>query len=1213
MIGWFKKKQKDKSDGADDTAQQRPTSDTPSGFVPQRTPTQERAEAVAHSRMGRPEHARQRASLSQSSEIQYQAGNGRFFGSCCQESLLQNQRARRCSTCGFPLMKVAGKYRLNRILSQGGGGLLYEAEHVYLSEKKKRAIKVIRPELSVVQAMQERFWREVEVTARLSLENEHIVRVYDDFGEEEHLGYYYIMEFLEGEILSQLFKNGRLPAEEPALALDLFLQLCDAMQATHRAGIVHRDLKPPNLFLLPTDDGYFVKVCDFGIAKDLSFDDGSMTQSMIGTPAYMSPEQVNNGSIDHRTDIYSMAAVLYECLVGQPPLGKPSSSQDLFFYTRIIDEQPRLISECKPEWPWLKVFDPILAKALAKKPQERYQDVAAFKQAVVKARDALVSSASSANPSALVGRLCKGSYLLEEKIFTGHNATTYKGFHQGLQVPVAVKCLHMGSAGSSEKERKRFQQEARVQFRLKHRNIVQAIDFFEEDGIPTIVLEWIQGVSLKELLSQKGGAVSLATIWRLMEPILGAVEFAHQQRVVHRGLEPSSILLQETEHGYVPKISNFGLVKILDEETGLTTARPGMGVDLYVSPEQCMEDGIVERFSDIYSLGVILYELATGDTPFRGNDYMLRMQHVEKEPPAPRSKKPDLPKDVEKVILRCLQKAPGHRYRSCLELSEALKSAIFSSTVPLKDSGSWGLSERQPSAPSFPGMEQVSWDDDEEEETLAVQMQQAQSSKDLTKTVFEGGAELKQLTDFLRQEKASGKTGSSPSLGPKNEKPAELFQTIAVPTFSPEGPSSQQKRTEDALVPHNLQAREPGFKNTGDAIKPFADPLAPQDGVGQGTSPKEFAKTALSLPISEIMASFEKRGGLPPDGQIPPDMNLWDEDDDDPGPTQQNILPKAYRDNHLPTSKEQGISRDALSAHPGGYNFSEDDYEDESTERSEGTAQVEQLHTFDLMEKSKGGGSLAADELFGHDGNLKSSEQLRYQKEREAYLQQRKNDAHRSYLNGRNLEQSGAFLEAEKSYREALSYDSENIACWNALGSLLHGRLGKFKEAEVAYRRTIELGANHAVPWFNLGLVLLQLRRYEEAEHAYREAIKLDPNHLYSWNGLGNLLQAHLKRYQEAKVAYQRASELDPQNVVPLYNLAVLLHQHLREYQEAYHAYRKALEFDPDDASIWYSLGDLLYLDMKRPEEAKDIFRQAVALQPDGARGKPYIHQLLTA
>ncbi len=302
------------------------------------------------------------------------------------QSVVAEEELTFCPRCQFPLLLIAGKYRLQRILKRGGCGIVYLARHIHLDQDAERVIKVIRPEIFNIQGMEKRFRREVQITSALSQRNEHIVRIYDDFGELPELGHFYVMEYLQGEPLTQLLKREKRPSLP--LTLHLFLQLCETMLFAHETGVVHRDLKPDNLMLVPRkNDPYFLKILDFGIAKPTTNDEfevTQVTQGSLGTPMYMSPEQCINQPTDARTDIYSMGILLYEMLAGHPPFMPPQGAvSEHTMFVSVLESQitkpPPSLTERFPERVHPRL-EQIVFKALQKKPAARYQSVEELKE-----------------------------------------------------------------------------------------------------------------------------------------------------------------------------------------------------------------------------------------------------------------------------------------------------------------------------------------------------------------------------------------------------------------------------------------------------------------------------------------------------------------------------------------------------------------------------------------------------------------------------------------------------------------------------------------------------------------------------------------------------------------------------------------------------------------------------------------------------------------
>ncbi len=291
----------------------------------------------------------------------------------------------RCPQCKFPILLVAGKYTLQEKIAAGGFGVIYLAHHVHLPEDKERAIKVIFTTDEASQDSYRQFQREVLLTAKLSQQNDHVVRVYDDFGHEPGLGYFYVMEYLHGQTLRQIMKPNRGMADVESH--HILHQTCQALHDTHAAGIVHRDLKPDNIYILERrEDRQYVKLLDFGIAKNLQNRLQSLTspdglvetpsQDLVGTPWYMSPEQCEAKPLDGRSDIYALGLILYEMVSGHNPYDLDSDDITPNPFTILwshTSKEPTPLSKWRPDLP--PGFGQIVLQMLAKDPAERPESV----------------------------------------------------------------------------------------------------------------------------------------------------------------------------------------------------------------------------------------------------------------------------------------------------------------------------------------------------------------------------------------------------------------------------------------------------------------------------------------------------------------------------------------------------------------------------------------------------------------------------------------------------------------------------------------------------------------------------------------------------------------------------------------------------------------------------------------------------------------------
>jgi len=296
---------------------------------------------------------------------------------------------------------LAGRYVVKSRIGEGGMGLVYEGLHRDID--KRVAIKVLRDDLSRRPDVVARFRQEAKSASRIGHEN--IVDI-SDFGETTGGASYFIMEFLDGEDLGNVL--GREVTVDADRVCGIVLQCCRALSATHAKGIVHRDIKPENIFLTKRDGvDDFVKIVDFGIAKmsDIETDGApgrklTKTGMIFGTPEYMSPEQAAGKDLDHRVDVYALGIILYECLAGRVPF-----EGDTFMgvLTQHLFAELPPIDELNPNAKVSRELELVIRKALAKDPDDRYQDTEELAEAVSCALDGRLSRATVKTPPSAFG------------------------------------------------------------------------------------------------------------------------------------------------------------------------------------------------------------------------------------------------------------------------------------------------------------------------------------------------------------------------------------------------------------------------------------------------------------------------------------------------------------------------------------------------------------------------------------------------------------------------------------------------------------------------------------------------------------------------------------------------------------------------------------------------------------------------------------------
>lgn len=291
---------------------------------------------------------------------------------------------------------IAERYHILKKLGEGGMGTVYLAEHVKMG--RKAALKVMNPGMNQDADAIARFNREAANASRLSHPN--ICGIYD-FGETPDGLIYLAMEFIEGVSLSDLIeKSGALT---PARAAAIIHQSADALQVAHDVGIVHRDLKPDNIMITKARDGSdSTKVVDFGIAKASSSDAQKVTKTglVVGTPEYMSPEQLSGDKLDGRSDIYSLGLVAFNCLTGKLPF--PSETAQEAMIMRLTD-QPKTLAEMMPDRAWPEQLQAVLDKALTRDANERYASAAEFGRDMARAVENMPSAVVAEGATMVIG------------------------------------------------------------------------------------------------------------------------------------------------------------------------------------------------------------------------------------------------------------------------------------------------------------------------------------------------------------------------------------------------------------------------------------------------------------------------------------------------------------------------------------------------------------------------------------------------------------------------------------------------------------------------------------------------------------------------------------------------------------------------------------------------------------------------------------------
>ena len=270
------------------------------------------------------------------------------------------------------------------------------------------------------------------------------------------------------------------------------------------------------------------------------------------------------------------------------------------------------------------------------------------------------------------------NYKILEKLGEGGMGVVYKGVDINLDRTVAIKALNTELTGNPELEQ-RFRAEAKAQANLNHTNLATLYALLIEDGRPWMVMEFIEGETFEQMVQRRGPIPGTEAVPLFRQALLG-VGYAHRMGIVHRDIKPSNIMVNK--QGIV-KVMDFGIAKVMGTR-GMTKTGTQMGTAFYMSPEQVLNRGADIR-SDVYSLGVTLYEMLTANVPFNGDsDYQVMTDHVNAPPPLPTKFYPYIPLGLQNAVLKALEKKPEARFQTVEEFGTALEQPDTFNVIPLQ-------------------------------------------------------------------------------------------------------------------------------------------------------------------------------------------------------------------------------------------------------------------------------------------------------------------------------------------------------------------------------------------------------------------------------------------------------------------------------------------------------------------------------------------------
>jgi serine/threonine protein kinase len=572
-------------------------------------------------------------------------------------------------------------YEILEELGRGGMGVVYKARQVSL--KRLVALKLLRDGALASPEERERFRIEAEAAARMRHPN--VVAIYD-IGEQGGRPYF-AMELIEGGNLDKHLAGQSLPARQAA---ELVYSVALAVQHAHTQKIIHRDLKPANILLHKDGGGlppgsvakssaadsasvvhsssFVPKITDFGLAKRLDSDSTALTRdgAVLGTASYMAPEQAEGRvrEIGPAVDVYALGAILYELLTGRPPFQADSWNRTV---QQVLHDEPERPTRLQPNLP--RDLETICLKCLEKEPSRRYSSAGELANDLGRFLKGQPVAAVPLSERERLERLARREgYQIVGAIGSGPRSSVYHALEGPLKQAVALKVFRAGVCSREEWE-DWLHRAAEVWSAITHPHIVPVRRATWWDDAPCLILEYVPHGSLTDKLA--GQPYPIQRALRLVERLAEIVGYLHRQGVVHGNLKPTNVLLAADG---IPRIADLPLAVGLLQRLHAVDERNAATLG-YLAPELGREPaGEPRPYTDIYGLGVILYELLTGRPPFSGASAREVLEQVRSQDPVPPSRlNSKVTPHVEACCLRCLQKDPWRRYHRTYDLMMRLR------------------------------------------------------------------------------------------------------------------------------------------------------------------------------------------------------------------------------------------------------------------------------------------------------------------------------------------------------------------------------------------------------------------------------------------------------------------------------------------------------------------------------------------------------------
>ncbi len=764
-------------------------------------------------------------------------------------------------------------------------------------------------------------------------------------------------------------------------------------------------------------------------------------------------------------------------------------------------------------------------------------------------------------------------YAIRRKIGEGGMGAVYEAVDERLGRRVALKFLSAGLLDSSD-ARARFAREARAISSLSHPHIGVLYDFEETDEATFLVLEYLPGGTLRQRLdrlAEENRKVSIPEAVDWAGQIAAGLAHAHRKGIVHRDVKPSNIMFDE--EGRL-KLTDFGLAK-LREGGRLTGTGTAMGTAAYLAPEQAVGSGEADYRADIFSLGVVFYEILANDLPFRADTQIGVLHKILNEPPEPLAKKrPDVPPEVEQLIGRCLEKKPERRYQSVAEVVADLRRVAGttlpwaqSDTVRVAVSAGSALAEFDGAAP--PVRSRLSTPRRAVLAGLAlalaiVLLMLVPAVRMTVKRWLAGLPEEPKLAVLLFESVGGGEEARAFADGLTETLTAAITQLRAVRGSLWVVPASEVRSQDVRSVREARRAFGVNLAVTG-SVRRSAEGVRVTINLVDAEQARQLASRVLDSPLDEL-SGLERR--------------LL-------GAVAEMLTVEVAPEGPLRASGTEVAAAYEHYVRGRGYlqRFDKPGFLDRAVEEFQAALEADPDYPAALA--GLGAAYLARHEVTRELSWLTEARRLN---QRAVALDPALAEAHVNLC--RLYTRLGRFELAIAAGRKALEIDPLNAEAYRALAGAFD-QAGRYEEAEATYRSAIDLQPNSWLAHKDLGVYCFHRSRLDDAEREFQRVIELTPDNEWGYRNLAAVYQTS-GRWGEAEEMLARAVEVRP-TAVNLSNLGALYYS-LGRYQEAAETFERAVQLSPEDPVVRGNLADAYRAIPGRERLAEAAYRQAIEI-----------------